>query len=202
MPWTTPKTWVAGSALTAAELNEQIRDNEQWIKDLLALYGMTSATLARSVQGAIAGVSTLRATDQTITDSTWTPILFTSEDFDSANGAGAGMHNNATNPERLIVPSGLAGYYQVAANIVWDTNTTGRRALRILLNGTTNIAVTRVSAVTGGTTGTGIYIGRLVSLAAGDYVQVDAYQDSGTSRTVDGTTFVEVPYFQMYRVGV
>lgn len=27
MAWTTPKTWTAGSVLTAAELNEQIRDN-------------------------------------------------------------------------------------------------------------------------------------------------------------------------------
>ena len=27
MAWTTPKTWVAGNTLTAAELNEQVRDN-------------------------------------------------------------------------------------------------------------------------------------------------------------------------------
>lgn len=31
--WTSPKTWTAGAALTAAELNEQLRDNTQYLYD-------------------------------------------------------------------------------------------------------------------------------------------------------------------------
>lgn len=31
--WVTPKTWVSGSALTAAELNEQLRDNTLHLKE-------------------------------------------------------------------------------------------------------------------------------------------------------------------------
>ncbi len=201
MSWTTPKTWSNG-AVTAAEFNEQIRDNEKDLKDTFTLYGMTSSTIAKSIAPAICGVSALRASDQTITDSTWTPILWTSEDWDTANGASSTFHNNSSNQERLTVPSGLDGYYAIASNIVWDTNTAGRRALRILQNGATNIAVTRESAVSGGSTGSGMFIGRTFLLAAGDYVQIDAYQDSGGSRVIDGTTFAEVPYFQMYRVGV
>lgn len=30
--WTTPRTWVTGEVVTAAQLNEQIRDNEDWLK--------------------------------------------------------------------------------------------------------------------------------------------------------------------------
>lgn len=43
MTWTTPKTWVAGSALTAAELNEQVRDNLDY------LYARTSPTMSSDV---------------------------------------------------------------------------------------------------------------------------------------------------------
>lgn len=33
MAWTTPKTWSAGEALTAALMNEQLRDNMNFLKD-------------------------------------------------------------------------------------------------------------------------------------------------------------------------
>ena len=32
MAWTTPRTWVAGAKLLAAQLNEQVRDNEDYLK--------------------------------------------------------------------------------------------------------------------------------------------------------------------------
>lgn len=36
MAWVSPKTWTTGSLVSAAELNEQIRDNENWLKDQFA----------------------------------------------------------------------------------------------------------------------------------------------------------------------
>jgi len=33
MGWTTPRTWVTGAVLTAAQMNEQIRDNENYLKE-------------------------------------------------------------------------------------------------------------------------------------------------------------------------
>lgn len=35
MPWTSPKTWVVGAILTAAELNTNVRDNLNYLKGLL-----------------------------------------------------------------------------------------------------------------------------------------------------------------------
>ena len=32
MAWTAPRTWTTGEVVTAAQLNEQIRDNENWLK--------------------------------------------------------------------------------------------------------------------------------------------------------------------------
>lgn len=36
MAWTTPRTWAVNEQLTAAKMNEQVRDNEQYIYDTLA----------------------------------------------------------------------------------------------------------------------------------------------------------------------
>ena len=33
MSWTTPRTWTTGELVTAAQLNEQMRDNETYLKD-------------------------------------------------------------------------------------------------------------------------------------------------------------------------
>jgi hypothetical protein len=37
MTWTAPKDWQAGVKLTAGELNQQIRDNEDWLKENIEL---------------------------------------------------------------------------------------------------------------------------------------------------------------------
>jgi len=46
MGWTSPRTWVAGSVLTAGQLNEQVRDNLNYLK------GETDAYDAHSAAGA------------------------------------------------------------------------------------------------------------------------------------------------------
>ena len=33
MAWTTPRTWTTGELVTAAQMNEQVRDNETYLKD-------------------------------------------------------------------------------------------------------------------------------------------------------------------------
>jgi len=46
MGWHSPRTWVAGSILTAGQLNEDIKDNMDYLK------GYTDAYIAHSVAGA------------------------------------------------------------------------------------------------------------------------------------------------------
>lgn len=36
MAWTTPRTWTTGELVTAAMMNEQLRDNENYLKDAVA----------------------------------------------------------------------------------------------------------------------------------------------------------------------
>lgn len=55
MAWTTPKTWSVGSLVSAAELNEQIRDNEAHLKLLVNDDGkipILSSTYVADVSGA------------------------------------------------------------------------------------------------------------------------------------------------------
>ena len=44
MGWTTPRTWVTGEVVTAAQLNEQIRDNENALKGYLDDISQTEPT--------------------------------------------------------------------------------------------------------------------------------------------------------------
>ena len=55
MGWTSPATWVSGSILTAAQLNQQVRDNENYLKGETDLYD-THAAAGAAVHGLGAGV--------------------------------------------------------------------------------------------------------------------------------------------------
>lgn len=57
MAWNTPLTWVAGAALTAAQLNAQVRDNMKAIGDAWGAYAplWTASTNPAIGNGTIAG---------------------------------------------------------------------------------------------------------------------------------------------------
>lgn len=106
-----------------------------------------------------------RSTNQTIADSSFTAVAFTTEDFDNGN-----LHDNAVNNTRItIVESGI---YIISANIELDSGVAtgvGTVQLVILRNG--------VDTVAGSTTnGNGSYvatsISSIVALNAGDYIEL------------------------------
>jgi hypothetical protein len=111
-----------------------------------------------------------RTASQAVANNTVTTIAFTAEAFDSAN-----LHDT-TNNTRLTAP--VAGLYQISANIKWGgVNPAGSRSLSILKNGAVELEDARAAfdgvlsqSVTG-----------LISMAAGDFAEVQVFQDSGTS---------------------
>jgi hypothetical protein len=123
-----------------------------------------------------------RTTAQSIPDSTWTSIAFDAENFDTQN-----MHDNVTNNTRITIPPGGDGIYLIAAGIGFAANGTGIRGVRFYKNGTTIIAAAN-TANPGAA-----YVGRVVlttveSLVAGDYVEVQAWQNSGAAlNTLSGS---------------
>jgi hypothetical protein len=136
--------------------------------------------------------ATKTGSNQTISNNTYTLVTFNAETYDTD-----GFHSTSVNTERMTIPAGLAGYYQVTANVGFNTNTTGRRLLQIKKNGSA-IAVGEASSAT-----TDNYpafnTSIIVNLTVGDYVDLEVYQTSGGS--LDVLVQAERTSLQIERVG-
>jgi hypothetical protein len=107
-------------------------------------------------------------------------LSFDVEDFDTD-----GLYVSS-NGSRLTAP--IDGIYQVSAGVVWRPNDrAANRDLRIVVNGSCCFATSELPANTsGGNRTTHQNVSDLVELAAGDYVQALAAQESGAPVTVGG----------------
>lgn len=199
MAWTSPLTWVAGSAITAAQLNAHVRDNESWLKDALTVHGITSDTTLQPLKGALYGVRVRRTANQTISDATDTLVLFPTasmtEDFDSH-----AFHDGATNTGRLTVPSGGDGYYLIGGAILFAANATGHRQVWVEVNGSagTGTEIVRESDEAYATVGGRINITTVYQLAAADFVTLNVRQTS--TGNLDLTASAQLPQFWMTRL--
>ena len=111
MAWTSPATWLAGSTLTAAQLNEQVRDNTSY------LYSPQMAKVRLTSDFGAPYVSTTAITWQA----------------DSAPGFDTGGMWASGNATKLI-PT-VAGVYVFTLSCQWTyTGTMSTSAARILLN--------------------------------------------------------------------
>jgi hypothetical protein len=136
------------------------------------------------------GVYTYIASDSTLSNNTSTAVTYDTELFDTD-----GFHSTTTNKDRITIPAGLGGYYLVIYGAQWNGSTTGYRQTTILKNNTSNVLIHDYPGFTTGNN----YIGKstIVSLAAGDYINVSAYQNSGGSLALGGgavATFFSVQY--------
>jgi hypothetical protein len=102
----------------------------------------------------------------------WTSLTFNSERWDTAN-----LHETATNSGRLKAPA--AGKYYIFANITWESPIgSGLWGLRLQLNGKTVIAEQSLPN-TAAPFRISMSVGTLYVLNAGDYVEVQVFQNSG-----------------------
>lgn len=118
-------------------------------------------------------VFAFRNSAQSITDSVQTGINLTSENYDRGT-----WHDNATNPSRLTVPTDYDGVCVFNGWVRFAANATGYRQVRIILNGATVLASATVASIGAGAS-TEVPISVHVDLAAGDYVELVVFQDSG-----------------------
>lgn len=122
-------------------------------------------------------------------------LAFNSERFDQAGGASSTMHDTVTNNSRLICR--YAGIYYIAGNWNMAANASGQRQIQIRLNGATNIATSLI--LPSGTYGTITTISTVYSLAVNDYVELIAFQDSGSTLAITSAGNYS-PEFSMVRV--
>lgn len=179
--WTQATAIPQGQLITAAWMSNIVND-----VNFVGASGTASRDMFFAVQQAT----------QTLSTTTTNFISFgaSSEIVDKANG-----HDTATNNTRYTVQA--AGYYRVTATIGLQAGSTSGQ-----------FCVAKITKTSGATTaevpGSGIYfptsaskqtVGTLpsciVSCAANDYLQVNAFVDTGTCATVNGggafaTTFL------------
>ena len=138
-------------------------------------------------------VTRARGTSATsIANNSYTSVNLQTEDFDDD-----GMHSTSVNTSRFTAQRD--GRYLVAGGVGFSGNTTGRRGARIALNGAsvegtaTLLIATSASAVAVSTRTA------VVEMVVGDYVEVQAFQDSGGALNTSTTSEVQPSLMAEFR---
>ncbi len=102
--------------------------------------------------------------------SAWTSITFDSERIDTD-----AVHSTSTNTSRLTVPTGGDGLYLIGGTVEFPSTAGNGVTLgvRILLNGATTLAATKFTSAPSDTSI--LTVARAYQLAAGDYIELQAY---------------------------
>lgn len=126
-----------------------------------------------------------------ISHNTLTALTFNSKRFDTGN-----FHSTSANTSRLTAPT--AGLYVIGAGVQWDASSAGIRAAAIRLNGSTQIVNQTVDIDSA--TNHSHNLSTQYQLAAGDYVELVAFQTSGGALNVLASGNYS-PEFWIHRVG-
>jgi len=113
----------------------------------------------------------------------WVTLTFNTERFDTD-----AMHSTSTNTGRLTVPTGGDGLYLIGGNLELDSGGgagASDKGIRILLNGTTPIAVNFNEMLSTGVD-TVIAISTVYALTAKDYVELQVYTEGDVNVLADG----------------
>ena len=147
-------------------------------KNITARGGLTllSAAFPSGAQAAGEGAYVSRTSNQSISNNTVTAISWDTETRDDNN-----YWTLSPNPTRLTVTR--AGWYQISCVQEWDSNTTGGRAIDMTVNGGGRIFSNGADGSQG--TLSRQAISGAYYLAAADYVECTAYQNSGGTRTLN-----------------
>jgi len=120
--------------------------------------------------------------DQAIPNATVTKLTFAGVTYDTGNMF------NAANPTRITVP--IAGIYNVTAAVKWRAGAGQHRFATIRKNGVAHDeAISQVAPVLASGQFTSQVVAGQLKLAAGDFLELFVFQDSGASlNTVNGLT--------------
>lgn len=105
-------------------------------------------------------------------------VQFDAEDFDTD-----GFHDNVTNNTRITIPAGKNGTYLFTASVGVPTAASGTRNFSLIKNGTQTVDAASVQSNT--VDETRQTLSAVVQMAAGDYMEVDVYHNSGAAITSD-----------------
>jgi hypothetical protein len=133
------------------------------------------------------GASVTKTAAQSTTSGATTLLTWDAETFDTN-----GFHDNVTNNSRLTIPTGFGGKYLIASNLYPATGA-GFREIGLYKN---NSLIQSFYAVVD-TNYSSIVLSTVVSVVAGDYLELKFYQNSGGNLNINsGATdsFFSVSY--------
>jgi hypothetical protein len=127
---------------------------------------------------------------QSVTNNALTALAFNSERFDTD-----AIHDTVTNNSRLTATT--AGKYQITGSAQFAGNANGVRIVQIRKGGATVLA--SQTTINIGANAMDLTITTLEDMAAGDYVELVIYQDSGGALNINSIGN-RSPEFMMVRV--
>jgi hypothetical protein len=135
------------------------------------------------------GCKAYKSANQTLSNATATMITFDSEFFDTD-----AIHSTSTNTSRFTVPAGKGGKWQLSTTLAYDANSTGFRQIRIVKNGTNfnNLIAVPVTA-----DGTHMSHTDIFELVATDYIELQAYQNSGGNLSILSTNYTTFSFIYL-----
>lgn len=157
LPVPTTYTAATGNFLTSALWNAQVRDAVQFSTDVPRFIGYQTATPTMP-----SGIAHLT-------------VALDTELLDTEGG-----HSTTVNNSRYTVQ--VPGLYLVSYSMSFQSNATGNRACRVALNGGNAFTQGGASFAGAACSGSNSWIGggtTLIQLAAGDYVELQGWQNSG-----------------------
>jgi hypothetical protein len=156
-----PRTWTVGELLTASKMNTDVRNG------LNFLLAKPMAILQRS-------------TAQNFTHNTPALVTWNSEIIDRDGG-----HDNSTNPSRYVAQT--AGWYNVTAFLDWVNFSGGVRYLAMTRSGASLWTEVRSATSSASYPSYNLLVAP-VFLSLGQYIEVTALQDSGSTINIQPAT--------------
>lgn len=176
-----PATDLKSSVMTDGQLIIGNTGDPPTIAALAAGTGITITNGAGSIEikasGVDAGCDVYHDTTQSVADNDATvALVFNTETRDTD-----AFHSTAANTGRITIPAGMGGWYLLGAHVPWTASSTGDRKIWFRTNGSTASTPVTWDLALGGFQHE---IVQPIYLAAGDYVEVMAYQNSGGALNV------------------
>lgn len=98
-----------------------------------------------------------------------------------------GGHSTTTNTSRYTAQT--AGLYYVSGAVTFATNATNTRTLQVFLNGA-GVTGSAMQVAPAPNRGASVFTSTIVQLAVGDYVELAAWQDSGSTLTTSNSNAI------------
>lgn len=134
------------------------------------------------------GCQAYNSAAQVIANSTSTPVTFDSESWDTS-----GIHSTSSNTSRFTVPSGMDGKWQFSWSAPFASGGSGQRIGWLRKNAAgagsdTDNVIGSIDVKAGSSYVASLRGTTCVTLAAGDYIELFVYHDSGSSRNLGNST--------------